>query len=394
MMKQHDFETLMARSLAGILSEDETGRLNEWLQESPDNQARYDRIRSKEAFGGNYSKYANIDTDRAYRAFQERTGTNVVLMQSMFSWLKYAALLLIPLLMIGLYATWHPNKNVTATSLTSVMLPPLEERNKAELLLENGTRLQLKGSREELIATDFDLLALNNVSGLDYAICQINQPTKLHELITPLGASYTVVLSDGTKVHMNAGSRLRYPVSFGTTDRKVYLSGEAYFDVAEDARRPFIIQTDYLNIQEYGTSFNVNTFRPNAIQIVLVEGSIGVTPSGSKKEIRMKPSQLAQYNRASKLLTLSNVDVTRYTAWNKGLFVFEEEPLGEMMSTLSRWYDVRVRFLAPGVSSMTFTGHLSRESTLEEIMNTIQFSTDVQYEIRDKEVVIGSLSRI
>lgn len=168
---------------------------------------------------------------------------------------------------------------------------------------------------------------------------------KLLTLTTPRGKDYMVTLSDGTKVWMNAESKLQFPEFFQGKTREVILQGEAYFEVAKDATRPFIVKTDYFSTKVLGTTFNVKAYSEKDANIVLIEGSVAVKQKNENKEAILRPGQ--QFTITGKRSLVREVDTYPYTQWREGFFYFENQTLFEIMQELGRWYNVNIAFDDP-----------------------------------------------
>ena len=168
---------------------------------------------------------------------------------------------------------------------------------------------------------------------------------KILTLTTPRGKDYMVTLSDGTKVWMNAESKLQFPEVFQGKTREVFLHGEAYFEVAKDATRPFIVKTNYFNTKVLGTTFNVKAYSGKDANIVLIEGSVAVMQKNKKKETILQPGQ--QFTITDKQSLVREVDTYPYTQWREGFFYFENQTLFEIMQELGRWYNVNIAFDDP-----------------------------------------------
>jgi len=390
-MEREEVEHIIVHFLLGVITSEEQLLLDEWVNQSPENNAFFERICAQEVFAERYERSRGIDAKKAFHTFQDRVG--LFRLNGVVFWrvAKYAAMLLL-LLSLGMGYWMYRAGKAEDRPYSEIVLKAIPRMDKmlATLVLEDGTNVSLNSGFTGTIWKGFSIQAVNAPAGLSYAVCKNNLQRGYNELITPIGGEYTVTLSDGTVVHMNSGSRLRYPVEFGAASREVSLSGEAFFQVAKDQNRPFRIQTDRLIIQDYGTSFNVNSFRPDVVQVVLVEGKVGVKTPESSKEVFLKESQLAEYNRNSHQVKVLDVNVLPYVAWSDGLFVFEEQPLSDIMSTLSRWYNLNVRFQNPDIAHIRFTGSLSREASFGDIVKTIQFSTDVRFHVRGNDVLISN----
>ena len=214
-----------------------------------------------------------------------------------------------------------------------------------------------------------------------YSAQAVAQPGTVvyNTLSVPHGGEYRLLLADGTAVHLNAGSELRYPVAFAVAERKVYLKGEAWFEVAKDAERPFYVETDEVSIRVYGTAFNVNTHGLRATETILVEGEIGISGKGSTGERRM---------RHSGEITFREVDIRKYTAWKNGEFCFNDDTLEEILEELGRWYDVKVIFRSAGKKDIRFSGHLKRYENIQKILGAISESTGIVFHISDRMIIV------
>ena len=187
---------------------------------------------------------------------------------------------------------------------------------------------------------------------------------------------------------MNSASELKYPVAFTGKIRDVYLKGEAYFEIAKDSVRPFIVNSGDIKIKQYGTAFNVNARSPEKIEVVLVHGSISLLTHNDENEYRIKPSQLAEYNNSVQSVDVQTVDIKPYVAWNEGKFIFENKALGEIMETLSLWYNMDVEFKDDELKALNFTGSVTRDTPVEYILNAIGYATDVHINVKGKTVYI------
>ena len=205
---------------------------------------------------------------------------------------------------------------------------------------------------------------------------------------------FWVTLDDGTLVHLNYNTRLIYPEKFGRGDRNVILDGEAYFMVAKDKSRPFVVHTPDGDVKVYGTEFNVNT-RANegkheggtsGTTVVLVKGSVSVTPTGGN-EVMMQPGQQASLQ--DQQLSLRVVDVEPYVAWNTGAFMFDDCPLEQLMDVLSRWYGVKAVYESEEISSYVFAGDIDKYLPLEKALKGIHQITGLRIELKDGCIYIG-----
>ncbi|MFD2599241.1 FecR family protein [Sphingobacterium corticis] len=261
-------------------------------------------------------------------------------------------------------------------------------RQTAQLILSDGQRIQIgghnKGSRvDHQIGIDF---TKENI--ISYVEMQGNMPKELANLsntiITPKGAVYTVVLADGTKVMLNADSKLTFPLQFAGNSREVYLEGEAYFDVTKQkidhSSQPFIVHTAQSQIRVLGTRFNVNAYNDQtASSTTLEEGSVEVTRHASMEKHILIPGQQA-YLTASNL-QVREASLTKELAWKDGDFVFEGASIAEMMDELARWYDVDVKYLGE-INNDKYISTISRSKSLKQVLEVLEATTNVRFDIQ------------
>jgi transmembrane sensor len=261
--------------------------------------------------------------------------------------------------------------------------------HKAMLITAQGQTIALLPSLERDICVQEDFVVKNGQAGIVYQDSKKTVSTlQYNTLRTPRGGEYTVVLSDGTKVYLNAASELKYPVQFDSKKRQVHLSGEAYFEVTRDTNRPFYVVTDAVRVKVYGTEFNVNTYGIGGTQTTLVSGKVGIRGKGSGREYMMEPSQLAEFDVNGEFKGIRNVNAGTYTAWKEGFFVFENEGLEDILNRLSRWYDVDVFYGSEKVKGYHFTGHMEKYEDVEIILNAISKMVGVHFTIKDRTIVI------
>ena len=200
-----------------------------------------------------------------------------------------------------------------------------------------------------------------------------------------------VELSDGTKVWLNAASSLRYPTQFNGKERKVYLTGEAYFEVAKDAAHPFMVKADRMDVTVLGTKFNVSSYPDDPIQrTALAEGSVLINDAGQLAEngdgVMLKPGYEAAIRKNGRRIHVNKVNMEAALAWKNGMFIFDGESLGSMMRKLSRWYNVEVKY-DDGVDTLFhFTGRIRRYEDITGILRLIELTGKVGFTLKDHEL--------
>lgn len=211
----------------------------------------------------------------------------------------------------------------------------------------------------------------------------------------PRGQKSLLQLSDGTKVWLNADSRLTYAKDFeGKAQRDVYLEGEAFFDVAHDAAHPFRVHTSGITIKVLGTSFNVKSYNDDAsIETTLIRGKVSINKEGAGPtdgNVVLKPNQRAIYQKQTKSLNIEEVMAERSTLWRYDQLIFDETPLSDVVLQLERWYDVKIHLQEGDNLQCRLTADLGKES-LEEVLNLLSTSQQITYTQKGKDVFITGM---
>lgn len=208
-----------------------------------------------------------------------------------------------------------------------------------------------------------------------------DQKPQYNTLQIPKQCNYSVILSDGTIVHLNAFSTLRYPSRFYGKERKVYLTGEAYFEVKKDSL-PFIVSANDVQIRVYGTSFNVNTSVQNQVTTVLKEGIIGVALNRTGKtpdERILYPNQLSQVNLTTGKQQISEVNVEKYISWIYGYLQYDEDCLEVLINDLNRWYGVNFEYDGQELKNIRISASINKDLALENVLIMISHTTKITF---------------
>lgn len=208
----------------------------------------------------------------------------------------------------------------------------------------------------------------------------------------PYGGEYNLVLSDGTRIYLNAGTTLRYPDHFAGGSREIFLSGEAYLEVSRDTSRPFIVRTDDMDVRVLGTVFNVNAYPDGSyVRTTLVEGKVETSCGGER--IVMKPGTQVAYDKATRQADYFPVDVRHFISWKDGYYDFRDMTLGELMQIFVRWYDVDVRFANPLLENLRFSGRLRRYEDVSGLFEQLEYTGDVAFDVKGKNIVIRDVQK-
>ncbi|TWV88666.1 FecR family protein [Chitinophaga pinensis] len=203
-------------------------------------------------------------------------------------------------------------------------------------------------------------------------------------LTVPPKTDYRIELSDGTEVHLNASSTLRFPFIFPGKTREVYLEGEAYFTVAHNPKQPFIVHTGTTSVIALGTAFNVNSYDGNTITTSLVTGTV-VTDVGDSLDVTLKPGYEAIY-RPGERFKVKRFDENVTLGWRDGIFRFHNKPLEEVIPVLKRWFGLKVAFTAAGIADIHFSGDLDKDKPVSDFLNELCWEKGLEYKIYDGTV--------
>lgn len=198
-----------------------------------------------------------------------------------------------------------------------------------------------------------------------------------HTISIPRGKNFNLTLSDGTVIHLNSDSELKYPTKFRRGDqRKVYLKGEGYFNVAKESNSQFVVSVGDIGVKVYGTQFNINSYN-EIIRTVLVEGSIALEVDGV--ETKVKPNEMALYSTKDKSVTVESVDVQSYVSWVDGYLTFDNERLEDIVKILERNFNVTIEFETVSLKNLTINCNIPRSGGVEQFLNSLKRVGQLHY---------------
>jgi len=389
---------LIRRFLVEDISPEELEKLEAWAAENPDHQLQWELIKDPDYLEGRLKRRKAIDSGASWKAVARSTYGNSL--GDVFPYrkaLRYAAILLPFLLIGGIW--WY--RDASGSREHSSRHPGLAEGTvvkrrapAATLVMGSGQTINLKDSvRESLTEADGTHVS-NQGSTLSYSQGETTKgQTLFNTLVTPRAGEYKLRLSDGTLVWLNAETSLRFPVQFSGRERKVTLTGEAYFEVAKDPLHPFVVAAGHTSVKVLGTQFDVSSYEEDQDQrVVLVEGSVAVgkIPEDERsgmQEVLLKPGYEAVVNSAENV-AVKKANVSDALAWKDGIFLFDGETLAQLMRKLSRWYDVDVRFAA-GVDTLShFSGRIQKYDNISSILNLIELTGTIHCTLKGRELYI------
>jgi len=300
---------------------------------------------------------------------------------------RYAAAAAVLLfLSLGIYyaAFRSPGQNEVIQTLTHNVHPG---GNKATLTLSDGTQIMLTDAKIGKLADEGKTEVVKKADGkLLYTTASAKAGPLLHNVVTtPVGGTYDLTLADGTKVWLDAASSIRYPVAFVGKERNVEITGQAYFEVAHDASKPFTVSSKGQTVQVLGTHFNINAYDDeNAITTTLLQGSVKVFNAG--RTALLKPGQQSVIKSNDKLIVVSAADVETAIAWKQGLFRFRRADLKMVMNDFARWYNVQVVYEGK-VPDVAITGKVLRSADAAQVLKIVN-KLGIKFKAEGQKIVV------
>jgi len=390
MMNQEYIENLYNKFCQGILRPEE---LREWqaIVEDPRNEKLIQEIMDRHFQEQIPSKDHHAESDLAFERFrrevllpESKQNTKTINRTFQMNWLKYAAILTVLLGFAITVKRMTTSKNETIPLLTETRSVDIQAGSTQAILRSNNGEVLRLSERSDLRFTDGEILVENKT------IRKV-QKEVWHTLETPRASEYRMILSDGTRVFLNAGSKLYFPAEFSTNSREVRLEGEAFFEVAHDAKKPFHVTIENQRIEVLGTSFNINSYEKNSIKTTLITGRVKInTPNA---ELLLEPGQQAL--SIGNKLTKHNIDVNDEIAWTQARIAFSKKTIKQIAMQIERWYDVKFVFDANlnDVENKTFSGNIARTSNLSEVLKIFTLTNAINYKIEGRTVYVKKFTR-
>ncbi|SDE11315.1 FecR family protein [Pedobacter soli] len=387
-MKEEAFElsALISGYLLCTLTPQEEERLKLLLAADEERYRILEAYRAAEPTAARLSNMDSVDVDQAWHKVNNRFQTpQVVQRKNRYGWLKYAAILIA---VIGVFLFYfNLNKadpGIVADITKTYQNDVLPGTQTAKLILSDGTQITLD-KEKQIIGDEKGTTIVSNQGEISYGQSATNAlaATKFNTLIVPKAGTYKVTLPDGSKVMLNAMSELEFPVSFADNERLVSLKGEAYFEVAKDAARPFKVKLNGSEVEVLGTHFNVSAYNQTA-KTTLLEGSVKVR-NGESSSI-LVPGKQALSDQQN--IVVAKGDLDKAVAWCKGDFYFSNDALEPVLTEISRWYDLKLIYKTK-IPEIHITGHVSRKAKLSEVLDMLKDVSNRSFGIEGRNLIIN-----
>lgn len=384
--EEYKIAGLIAKAFTGILSPEEEKILAGWRENNPE---WYEIILDRENRRRREEFIQGTEIDSAWEKVKKAARLGMRRKKSIFTWGAVAASIVL-CIGVGIMLYWLGNslQNEDHVRFTAIETGS----SKAILITSEGRQFMLEDTTVRQISLESGIVATNDGKRVMYhapAVKVRETETKYNTVKVPYGGEYELMLSDHTKVRLNSGTELRFPVRFGNDQREVYLEGEAFFSVTKDEKRPFIVKMgNQLSVEVLGTEFNIMAYADeDRIETTLNRGRVKV--SGEHSVVELQPDQQAVYDKGQKYLSARQVDAEKYSAWKDGKFIFENTSLEAIMTRLARWYNIHVFYQNPEAKDFHFTGDLERYEHFDQTLKMLEKATNVRFQINKDNVVVS-----
>jgi transmembrane sensor len=365
---------LVAGFIRQTLTREEEQELDDWITASDENMRLFGELTDGKNIAASLKTYDDIDAEEAL----QRVKAKMRMKRTRPLWHYAVAASVILLIGFGVLMLFKGDKARDEQVIAGNDIAP--GSGKASLTLEDGTVILLEGKDTSINSNIKVSAAMNQVSyiGLEQS------PADYHTLQVPAKGRYSLVLNDGTKVWLNAASSIRFPLSFTSTQRMVYVTGETYFEVAKDTKRPFRVVANEMIVEAVGTAFNVNAYDDEPVKATtLVEGKVKVFVAGDS--VLVDPGEKTLV--ADGKITKTNADIITETAWKDNKFRFRNTELAVIMRQLSRWYGVEIEFKFPVNVHLNLP--IDRDVPISKVLEILQATGEAKFEVKDNKVFVS-----
>jgi ferric-dicitrate binding protein FerR (iron transport regulator) len=380
-------QELLQRLRNHALNDNEMEELNDWYHQLTGGRTDFEAWVKEE--GGEQGLRTHL-----YKNFNRKLEKSTRINRQKMLWYRVAAILVIAftggilLLRANKQAAVH--KNVVA--MAAKKAPIMPGTNKATLILANGSSIALGDATDSTMAQAGVNIKKVGKGKLVYSTTgAANTPAAIayNTVITPRAGQYQLVLQDGTKVWLNADSRLRYPVQFSGNERRVELEGEAYFEVVHNDAMPFKVVTGEVITTDLGTHFNIKAYNDDdKIATTLLQGSVNVNDQLTGQTKLLIPGKQARITKGNGVINIANAPIEEVVAWKNGYFIFDNEDIRSVMKLISRWYDVDVTYHLS--KNVHVGGTFSKAENLDHLLKSFELIGNIHCDLKERRIIVSN----
>ncbi|MDY4043866.1 MAG: FecR domain-containing protein [Marinifilaceae bacterium] len=378
-------EDILVRILANQATDDDIDKFSEWMQDEKHREyfKKFKKVWNLST--GYHATEEEIEHGRKrYRQYMEKSRRRYRLIRRITT---VAAILL-----VGIFSLYHSTRD--RESIQSIASTPVQTGNDVILMLADGQEVNLSARDTfHLETTACHGVSVQKTGRKEIVYNLASQPDEEEEIelsynriVVPAGKRFTIQLSDGTKVWLNAESSLRYPTRFGKGKREVEVQGDVYFEVKKDSSRPFIVAAPEIKTEVLGTAFEVNTYGDHQeVSVTLVEGSVRVQTG--KQTTIIKPNQQIVYNTELQQVNIMTVDAAQKVSWKDGILIIRHESFEDIVWKLERWYGVKIKNETGEEFHQSFSGEFDEEN-IREAIEVLCAHLDIKYTMDKDEIIL------
>ncbi|MDF2853104.1 MAG: hypothetical protein K0S31_3789 [Sphingobacterium multivorum] len=375
---------LIQKFLFGQLTAEEQVQLDEWLKASSQNKQLLESFRNAENIAEDLAIIRQLDANQAWGRLKNKEANS-----RRFFWKLPLSIAASIVFLLGGFLLWKGDFASFFSGDKSVVVAKKQDiapaTSGAVLVLADGTKVSLNGDSTKTLTKNNNLIGNSN----ELVVKQTDQviPLQYNSLIVPKASFYKMTLADGTKVWVNALSQLKFPAQFSAKERRVFLEGEAYFEVAPNAAQPFIVESRGNEIKVLGTHFNINAYS-DQIRTTLAEGRVEVRQNN--QFVELLPGEFASSFKDN--LVKGRADLAHDLAWHNNEFYFKKETITNIAHQLSRWYDLDVTFRGDVQLDKEYTGSIERDVKLSQVLEMLSYVSNLKFEVEGNKLIIATKS--
>ncbi len=386
----------------GDISEGEQKELDAWKATLQENAAFYDRCQDDVEVAKSLAAMAKYNKEASWQRLTARIGLNGVPVKlpaykRSWYWMVAAATLLVLATALVLWLVNQKTPQAAPVVEANKGENILPGANKATLTLSDGRTILLEDQQNGVLTEDQGVAVRKQGEMLEYKTGSnkggnpdVDEPMAYNTARTARGSFIALTLPDNSKVWLNADASLRFPVRFSGDERRVELTGEAYFEVAKQPSKPFIVATADAEVRVLGTHFNVRSYgEEGKLLTTLLEGKVEVKAMATRSKVVLKPAQQAIVGENKPGIEVTEVETETIIAWKNGLFDFKATPLKEILQEVKRWYPGIDAIEMPKPIDERFTATVSRNLPLSKLFEILEATQKVHFEVRGKTIYVA-----
>ena len=372
---------LIVKYLTNSIDDKELHILYKWLQDENNKQLFKNYVKSNYQIDLLHLPDPEIAYEKMANKLNRPKTTKLIHLYHKNKWFFYTAAVFIVLVA----TTWFINtQNTPGNQIIPSQQPPIT------IQLHNGKEININENDNAIQVGRQKVAKHNSINNqLSYIGNKAGATTEYNTIKIPYGKKYKLVLADSTIVHLNSGASLKFPVAFNGRNRKVVLTGEAFFEVSKDSTKPFIVESNKIAVEVLGTKFNMSDYSSDTTsEVVLVEGAVKMKEKESVKDQILHPGEKGTFNQNSKTLQKEKVDTELYTSWIYGKLIFRNKSFDEIFKSLERKFNVEFVIENKPLEKSEFNATFDKDVSLEKMLFYFEKAYDIQYTVKNNKIII------